>query len=103
VIEAESDVTIEFSDERHIAAILEALKPELRVFKRCRSRIKISRNGTALRLKFSARDPVALRASVNLYLRSVLSWRRTILIIVAISIVNVLQLHLRSEKVGRGY
>ena len=77
IVEAESDVTIEFDDERQITAILEALKPELKVFKRNRSRLKMSRDGITLRLKLSARDPVALRASVNLYLRSVLSWRRT--------------------------
>ena len=81
MIEAESDVTIEFDNERHIVAILEALKPELKVFKGRRSRIKLSRDGTTLRLKFCARDPVALRASMNLYLRSVLSWRRAVQII----------------------
>jgi len=77
IIEAESEVTIEFDNERHIVAILEALKPELKAFERHRSRIKISRDRTTLKLRFSARDPVALRASLNLYLRSVLSWRRS--------------------------
>ena len=77
IIEAESDVTIEFHNERHILAILEALKPELKAFEHRRSIIKISRDGTTLKLRFSARDPVALRASMNLYLRSVLSWRRS--------------------------
>jgi len=77
IIEAESEVTIEFDNERHIVAILEALKPELKAFERRRSIIKISRDRTTLKLRFSARDPVALRASLNLYLRSVLSWRRS--------------------------
>jgi len=80
-MEAESDVTIEFDEERHTVAILEALKPELKALERRRSRIKISRDKATLRLKFYARDPVALRASMNLYLRSVLSWRRTVQII----------------------
>lgn len=62
-------------------AILEALKPELKAFECRRSRIKISQDGTALKLKFRARDPVALRASMNLYLRSVLSWRRAVQVI----------------------
>jgi len=69
-----------FSDEQHLDTVFNALKPEVDKPTTARSMATVGRDGSFLVLKVEARDSVALRATLNAYLR----WMN--------SIMNVLEL-----------
>jgi len=70
---AEAEVKVEVGSEGRAKAILEALKPEMKTSLSPRSRVRISIKKDVLILRVAAKDTVALRASLNSYLRFILS------------------------------
>jgi tRNA threonylcarbamoyladenosine modification (KEOPS) complex Pcc1 subunit len=63
------------SEERVLRVVLQALGPEVRGQGMSRSRVSLAEADGAILLVVRARDTVALRASVNAYLR----WIRAVL------------------------
>jgi len=66
---AEACVRIEFPDEGCAYGVYEALKPEALKMVTLRSRVKVELEKNTLIMHFTAADSVALRASMNSYLR----------------------------------
>jgi len=58
-----------FSDEKQLEIVLKALKPEVEKPVSMRSEASLGQNGDFLVLKVEASDSVALRATLNAYLR----------------------------------
>jgi tRNA threonylcarbamoyladenosine modification (KEOPS) complex Pcc1 subunit len=66
---ATSRVVVPVPDERSLGVVLDALGPEVRVRVTPRSRVSLAERDGAILLVVRAKDTVALRASVNSYLR----------------------------------
>jgi KEOPS complex subunit Pcc1 len=62
-------------EERSLRVILQALLPEVRAHVTPRSQVSLAEQDGAILLEVKARDTVALRASVNAYLR----WIRAVM------------------------
>ncbi len=58
-----------FKSERHVLALQKALLPESQNKISERSRVSIAKDGSTILLNVEAEDTVALRASLNAYLR----------------------------------
>jgi tRNA threonylcarbamoyladenosine modification (KEOPS) complex Pcc1 subunit len=69
VVWATSRVVVPVPDERSLRVVLQALGPEVRVRVTPRSRVSLAERDGAILLVVRAKDTVALRASVNSYLR----------------------------------
>ena len=78
-VKAKATIRLKFSAERQAETILESLKPEVENPTTERSHITLQKEGEYLVLMVEAKDTIALRATLNAYLR----WIN--------SIVNVLQ------------
>jgi KEOPS complex subunit Pcc1 len=68
-MKANAVLRLKFPSQRHLEIIFKALLPEVRKPPTMRSRVFLERDDTFLILKIEAKDTVALRASVNAYLR----------------------------------
>jgi tRNA threonylcarbamoyladenosine modification (KEOPS) complex Pcc1 subunit len=69
---AEAIIRLRFSSDRLLRVLLEALGPEMKAARSRRSRAEIRGEQKFLTLMFEARDPSALRAALNSYLRWIL-------------------------------
>ena len=66
---ARAAVRLRFPSKRHLEIVADALEPEVRKPATKRSRASIEKENTSLILKVEAMDTVALRATLNAYLR----------------------------------
>ncbi len=66
---ARTTVRLKFSSEKQVSTILEALTPEANAPVTRRANVKLQKNGLFLVLTVEADDTVALRATLNAYLR----------------------------------
>ncbi len=62
-------IRLNFSSEKQLKVVLEALRPEIETSVTSRSEVQMKAEGHGLVLDFRARDTSALRASLNSYLR----------------------------------
>jgi KEOPS complex subunit Pcc1 len=69
VTAAKAAVRLEFSSQKQLSALLYALMPEANSQVTRRAKIKLEKNGLTLILTVEAKDTVALRATLNAYLR----------------------------------
>ncbi|MCW3997886.1 MAG: KEOPS complex subunit Pcc1 [Candidatus Bathyarchaeota archaeon] len=67
-MKAKSTIRIKISSEEHLLSLLEALRPETKRPGK-RSKVNIDRDGSFIILNVEAKDTVALRATLNTYLR----------------------------------
>jgi tRNA threonylcarbamoyladenosine modification (KEOPS) complex Pcc1 subunit len=68
-MKAQAAICLNFSSEKQLKVVLEALKPETRTRPTHRSKVQIMSEGNSLTLSFEAKDTSALRAAINSYLR----------------------------------
>ncbi|MDH5418727.1 MAG: KEOPS complex subunit Pcc1 [Candidatus Bathyarchaeota archaeon] len=71
-MKAQAIIRLNFSSEKQLKVVLEALKPETTSPSTRRSKVQMKGEGNSLTLNFKARDTSALRAAVNSYLRWIL-------------------------------
>lgn len=69
---AKATVNINISSDKHLVSILKALKPETKKLGN-RSTVNIQKEGSFIILTVEAKDTVALRATLNTYLRWIAS------------------------------
>ena len=77
-MKANAVLRLKFSSQRHLKIVSKALLPEVRKTPTMRSRAFLEKDDTFLILKIEATDTVALRASVNAYLRWIDSMRNVL-------------------------
>ena len=68
-MKAKAAVRLRFSSEKRLAAVINALAPELKKQITTRAKAKLTRDSLSLVLNVEATDTVALRAALNAYLR----------------------------------
>jgi KEOPS complex subunit Pcc1 len=68
-MKAKATIRLEFSTEQQAETILKSLKPETEHPTTTRSHTTLQEEGKRLTLKVEATDTVALRATLNAYLR----------------------------------
>jgi tRNA threonylcarbamoyladenosine modification (KEOPS) complex Pcc1 subunit len=68
-MKAKATVRLQFSSEKHLITLLNALTPEADAPVTRRAKAILEKEGTFLVLKVEADDTVALRATLNAYLR----------------------------------
>ena len=68
-MKAKATIRLEFSTEQQAETILKSLKPETEQPTTTRSHTSLQKEGKNLTLKVEAKDTVALRATLNAYLR----------------------------------
>lgn len=68
-MKAQAVIRLDFSSEKQLKVVLEALKPETRTAPTRRSKVQIMSKGNSLTLSFEATDTSALRAAINSFLR----------------------------------
>ena len=68
-MKAHAVIRLNFSSERQLEVVLQALKPETETSSTNRSEVHMTVEGQRLFLDFRAKDTSALRAAVNSYLR----------------------------------
>jgi KEOPS complex subunit Pcc1 len=66
---AKAVIRLKCLSKRHLETVFRALKPEVMKTATVRSRTKMEKDGIFLVLKVEAKDTVALRATLNAYLR----------------------------------
>ena len=65
---AKATVNLEFVTEKQLIAIASAIAPETQMLPTKRAKAKLERNGNQLTLVVTAKDTIALRATLNTYL-----------------------------------
>jgi KEOPS complex subunit Pcc1 len=68
-MKAKATIRLKFSTEQQAETILKSLKPETEHPTTARSHTTLQKEGKRLTLKVEAKDTVALRATLNAYLR----------------------------------
>ena len=68
-MKAKASVRLQFSSEKQLTTLLDALAPEANRPVTTRAKAALEREGNFLVLKVEAKDTVALRAALNAYLR----------------------------------
>ena len=68
-MKARATVYLKLASEKKLSAVLEALGPEVKNAPGARSQVGLEREKNLLVLTVGARDSVALRATLNAYLR----------------------------------
>jgi tRNA threonylcarbamoyladenosine modification (KEOPS) complex Pcc1 subunit len=68
-MKAKASVRLQFSSEKQLTTLLDALAPEANRPVTTRAKAVLEREGNFLVLKVEAKDTVALRAALNAYLR----------------------------------
>jgi KEOPS complex subunit Pcc1 len=66
---AKSTIRLNFSSEKQLFTLLSALTPETHTMETKRARAKLKADGCSLILIVEAEDTIALRATLNTYLR----------------------------------
>ena len=66
---AKADIRLKFANEKQVKTLLDALTPEANAPVTRRANIKLKEEGVFLILTVEAEDTVALRATLNAYLR----------------------------------
>ncbi len=79
-MKAKATVNIKISSDKHLNSILKALKPETKKLGN-RSKANINKDGSFIILTVEAKDTVALRATLNTYLRWIGSAMETLEVI----------------------
>jgi KEOPS complex subunit Pcc1 len=74
----EAKIELNFKSKKYLSSLWEALKPETLSNPTYRSKIRISTLNDTLMLKIDSKDIVALRATINSYLRFILSCYKTL-------------------------
>jgi len=77
-MKANAVLRLKFPSQRHLEIIFKALLPEVRKPPTMRSQASLEKEDTFLVLKIEAKDTVALRATVNAYLRWIDSIRNVL-------------------------
>lgn len=77
-MKANAVLRLKFPSQRHLEIIFKALLPEVRKPPTIRSQASLEKEDTFLVLKIEAKDTVALRATVNAYLRWIDSIRNVL-------------------------
>ncbi|MGQ9530354.1 MAG: KEOPS complex subunit Pcc1 [Candidatus Bathycorpusculaceae bacterium] len=62
-------IRLKFPSKKHLETFVKALEPEVKKPATTRSRANVEKENASLILKVEARDTVALRATLNTYLR----------------------------------
>ncbi len=70
---AEAVVRLKFKDEKQLQTALDALAPEMNASVTRRANVSLQKQGVFLVLSVDAEDTVALRATVNAFLRWIAS------------------------------
>ena len=73
---AEAEVSIDFPNESDAEAIARALIPEIIGPRTSRAHIRVTRRGKVAKIRFYAKDLIALRAMVNSFLRFAAACRK---------------------------
>lgn len=73
---AKATIRLRLSSERKLATLIDALAPETKRPVNVRARLSLEKEGNFVVLKVEAKDTVALRASLNAYLRWISSTMR---------------------------
>ena len=68
-MKAQAVIRLNFSSEKQLKVVLEALKPETGIASARRSKVRVKGEGNSLTLSFDATDTSGLRAAINSYLR----------------------------------
>ena len=68
-MKAQAGVRLNFSSQKQLKVVLDALRPETECSTTSRSDVRLNAEGLSLVLDFSASDTSALRAAMNSYLR----------------------------------
>lgn len=68
-MKAQAVIRLNFSSQKQLEVVLQALKPETETSSTSRSEVDMTVEGQNLVLDFRAKDTSALRAAVNSYLR----------------------------------
>ena len=68
-MKAQAVVRLNFSTEKQLHVVLQALKPETQTTSSSRSKVEMTAENQNLVLNFMATDTSALRAAMNSYLR----------------------------------
>ena len=68
-MKAHAVISLNFSSEKQLKAVLGALKPETETSTTSRSKVDMKTENQTLVLEFRAKDTSALRAAMNSYLR----------------------------------
>jgi tRNA threonylcarbamoyladenosine modification (KEOPS) complex Pcc1 subunit len=68
-MKAQAVIRLNFSSEKQLKVVLEALKPEIETSTTPRSKVDLKAEGHSLVLEFEATDTSSLRAAMNSYLR----------------------------------
>ena len=66
---AKATVRLKFPSNKHLTTLLSALTPEVNASATRRATVKLEKDGTFLVLTVEAGDTVALRSTLNAYLR----------------------------------
>jgi tRNA threonylcarbamoyladenosine modification (KEOPS) complex Pcc1 subunit len=66
---AKANVRLKFTSQKQLTTLLSALTPEANAQVTRRASVKLEKNGSFLVLTVEAEDTVALRATLNAYLR----------------------------------
>jgi tRNA threonylcarbamoyladenosine modification (KEOPS) complex Pcc1 subunit len=67
-MKAKASISIKMLSTEHLLSLLKAIGPELKKSGN-RSKVKLDREGSLLTLSVEAKDTIALRATLNTYLR----------------------------------
>jgi tRNA threonylcarbamoyladenosine modification (KEOPS) complex Pcc1 subunit len=68
-MKAKATIRLKFSSEKQLNAVVDALTPEVSKPLAGRAKVALEGHGTFLVLRVEARDTVALRSTLNAYLR----------------------------------
>ena len=68
-MKAQAIIRLNFSSEKQLKVVLQALTPETETSSTNRSKVHMTIKGQGLVLDFRAKDTSALRAAINSYLR----------------------------------
>jgi len=68
-VKAKANIRLKFSSEKKLKTVLNSLKPEVNSAATTRARTLLRKEDRSLVLRVEADDTVALRASLNAYLR----------------------------------
>jgi tRNA threonylcarbamoyladenosine modification (KEOPS) complex Pcc1 subunit len=66
---AKADIRLKFINQKQIETLLDALDPEAKAPVTRRANVKLKKDGLFLAITVEAEDTVALRATLNAYLR----------------------------------
>jgi tRNA threonylcarbamoyladenosine modification (KEOPS) complex Pcc1 subunit len=69
MIGAKASLRLKFTSQKQLSTLLEALKPETKALVTRRATVKLDEEGLFLVLTVEAKDTIALRATLNAYLR----------------------------------